>query len=271
MTGPSELVPVADAVPVEVVPFEGETFHAVLVGGEPLVIVRRLCEALCVDARTQRRKLERAAWARTSRVLVTSEAGRVRSSLAIDLPTLPLFLASISKDRVGLPALPNLVAIQRGLADVIRFRFFGKSDALARIDDLEGLLVRALEAERDRKALAARVHALEPKAAVAERIASSDGLHTVAEAAKACGTGPILLFRFLRAERFLLPDGLPYQPHVNAGRAVVRQFLFSKGGRERTSRRVLLTGKGLAYVAAVWAARADALVGEDVRLAEVVR
>ncbi len=252
------------AVRLEVVPFEGEIFHAVLVGDEPLVIVRRLCEALRVDARSQRRKLERAEWARTSRVMTTLESGRVRSSLAIDLPTLPLFLASISKDRVSLAALPNLVAIQRGLADAIRARFFGKSDAIARTDDLEALLERALESERDRKALSARVHALEPRAAVADRIASSDGLHTIGAAAKAIGTGPNRLFAFLRRERFLLADGLPFQSHVDAGRAVVRQFPFNDAtGKPRTSRRTMLTGKGFAYVVALWQSRADS---EDVRL-----
>ena len=257
------LAPV-EAPQVESVPFEGSVFLVALVSGEPLILVRRLCEALRVDVRTQRRKLERAAWARTSRVFMTSEAGRVRSSLAIDLPTLPLFLASISKDRVGLPALPNLVAIQRGLADVIRSRFFGRRDALARPDDLEAILVRALESERERKALAARVHALEPRAAVADRIASSEGLHTVGAVAKAIGTGPNRLFAFLRRERFLMLDGLPFQIHVDAGRALVRQFTFTDpGGTSRTSRRTMLTGRGLAFVTALWQSRADA---DDIRL-----
>lgn len=254
----------AEAARVETVPFEGAAFLVAIVAGEPLILVRRLCEALRVDVRTQRRKLERAAWARTSEVITTSERGRVRSSLAIDLPTLPLFLASISKDRVGLPALPNLVAIQRGLPDAIRDRFFGKGEQIARADDLEALLVRALESERDRKVLAARVHALEPKAAVADRIATSEGFHPIGEAAKAIGTGPNRLFAFLRRERFLLPDGLPYQLQVDAGRAVVRQFSFNDAsGKLRTSRKTLLTGRGVAYVTALWHARADA---EDVRL-----
>lgn len=251
----AELV-AAESARVETVPFEGAVFLVAIVSGEPLILVRRLCEALRVDVRTQRRKLERAAWARTSKVLTTSEAGRVRSSLAIDLPTLPLFLASISKDRVSLAALPNLVAIQRGLADAIRTRFFGKGEEIARADDLEALLVRALESERDRKALSARVHALEPRAAVADRIASSGGLHSIGAAAKAIGSGPNRLFAFLRRERFLLADGLPFQIHVDAGRATVRQFPFNDAtGKPRTSRRTMLTGKGLAYVTALWAAR----------------
>jgi phage antirepressor YoqD-like protein len=259
----AELVTAA-AARIDTVPFEGSTFLVALVDGEPLILVRRICEALRVDVRTQRRKLERAAWARTSKVLVTSEAGRVRASLAIDLPTLPLFLASISKERVGLPALPNLVAIQRGLPDAIRDRFFGPREPIGRADDLEALLERALDAERDRKALAARVCALEPKAAVADRIAASEGLHPIGGAAKAIGTGPNRLFAFLRRERFLMPDGLPFQIHVDSGRAIVRQFTFTDpGGKSRTSRRTMLTGRGLAFVTALWQARGDA---DDVRL-----
>ena len=63
------------------------------------------------------------------------------------------------------------------------------------------------------------------------------------------GTGQNSLFRFLRQERLLMPNNLPYQQHIDAGyfRVVERQYN-DRLGESHIYTRTLVTGKGLAFI-----------------------
>ena len=255
------MTPALEGVPeVEIFALDGVSLEFVRTSAGPFVSIGSISRAFGLDDRAQRRRIESRSWARPRVVAARGRVlgARARRLVCIHADVVPMFLATVDASRVASSVRPRLVDFQARCAVVLREFFYGAPRVgvdPARVSRTEALEL-ALAASRERDALEARVLALEPKAAVAERIASSEGFHSVGEVAKAVGTGPNRFFKFLRAERFLLSDGLPFQAHVDAGRAVVREFLFADAsGKTRTSRRTLLTGKGLAYVTALWAAR----------------
>ncbi len=249
---------------LELLPVGDLAFGFVRTPEGPFFVLGSVCDAFGISARAQRERLSRRCpWA-IWRLVRIRQGSQRREVFCVSADSLPLWLGTLDPSRIALSLRPKLIDFQRTCAAVLRDFFFGSREATdAKAITRTQALELALAASRERDALEGRVLALEPKAAVADRIASSEGFHTVGEVAKACGTGPNRFFKFLRAERFLLADGLPFQNHVDAGRAVVREFLFADAsGKTRASRRTLLTGKGLAYATALWAARgADSAAG----------
>jgi phage antirepressor YoqD-like protein len=246
---------------LERLPFEDLAFEFVRTADGPFFVLGSLCEAFGIDARSQRHRLSnplRTPWASCRVIMTLQVRGQARSLFCLDLNSVPLWLGTLDTSRVALAMRPRLVEFQRRCAAVLRDFFFGRAVAFdGRNLSRTAALELALDASRERDALDQRVALLTPKAAVADRLTSTEGLHTVEEAAKAIGTGRNRLFRFLRAQRFLLPNGFPYQTHVDAGRSLVREFVFVQNGRERAVGRTHLTAKGLAYVTALWRAKAD--------------
>jgi hypothetical protein len=93
--------------------------------GTVWVVVRRVCEALGIDAKTQQRKIEsRSTWA--TKVIMTSDAsGRSRMQTCIDLDSLPVWLANVDEARVSDAVRPKLVRFQREVRDVLARHFGG--------------------------------------------------------------------------------------------------------------------------------------------------
>ena len=97
--------------------------------------------------------------------------------------------------------------------------------------------------------LEAKVHEQAPKARFHDAVSDAINCQSVQEVAKVLRTGPKRLFQFLRDEKLLMRNNLPYQQYIDAGyfRVVERQY--SDGHREsHTYTRTLVTGKGLAYI-----------------------
>ena len=119
---------------------------------------------------------------------------------------------------------------------------------------LHEALALAATLEHERMALACKVSeqaddisVLEPKAAFADRVANSEGFHTIAAAAKILGTGQNRLFQWLRVHEFLIYGTCtPFQRHIETGLFAVKERVYrDEFGHDHIKARTLITGKGM--------------------------
>lgn len=114
------------------VPFQSDRLQAVRDGEAVWVVVRRVCDALGVDPEAQQARLtdkERSPWATTSVTQAVAADGKIRAVFAVDLDSLPMWLATISPKRVRPEARDKLIAYQKECARVLRDHFFGRQVA----------------------------------------------------------------------------------------------------------------------------------------------
>ena len=126
--------------------FHGDTNDVVEKEGMLWVSVRRICEALGIDDRTQRRKLQSAAWARG--VIMTSRdaKGRNQEVFLCDLDSLPIWFASITPSKVAPEVRDKLVLYQNEAARVLRDHFLGNPGHQHRQrEDIRTMAVRERE------------------------------------------------------------------------------------------------------------------------------
>lgn len=92
---------------------------------------------------------------------------------------------------------------------------------------------------------------LAPRAAFADQVSAATNAMPVAEVAKIFGTGEVRFFRWLRSQKFLMENNLPYQEFLDRGYFRVKEGTFRTGGsgEPRTFRQTLITGKGQTYLA----------------------
>lgn len=164
--------------------FHGDKLD-VLPDGERLwVSLRRACEALGVDADSQRKKLAEKEWACTALITVQLPGdAQGREILFLDLDSLPMWLATIEPSRVAEHVRPKLVTYQREAARALRDHFLGRRGPQAVPCDRAHLSaddVRRIVREGMAEALAgvggpglghggARIHVLNPLLEIARR------------------------------------------------------------------------------------------------------
>lgn len=134
------------------VPFDGDALDAARADGTIWIAVARTCDALGIDTEGQRQRLVRSPWAWTC-VMQVQLAGDAqgRRVFAVDLDSLPMWLATIDASRVSPDAAPKLIRYQREAARVLREHFFGPArpaplpavDARAEMASLLGRLAAA--------------------------------------------------------------------------------------------------------------------------------
>lgn len=96
---------------------------------------------------------------------------------------------------------------------------------------------------------AAQLTAQAPKVRFAEAVGAAENLQKIGEVAKALNTGSRRLWAFLREERILLPNDLPYQQHLEAGRFKVVEVPYRDGdGAQRIKLETRVTGKGVTFL-----------------------
>lgn len=106
-----------------------------------------------------------------------------------------------------------------------------------------------ITSEKERLRLAHENKELQPKAEFFDDVAEAEGMHSVSEVAQMLGTGEKRLFKFLREQKILKGDNLPYQRYLDAGYvAVVEKPFQDFYGRERLSSKAMFTGKGLTWL-----------------------
>lgn len=99
--------------------------------------------------------------------------------------------------------------------------------------------------------LAERVEALEPRAAVADKIAKASGLRTLSEFGKVM-IGPRAIFDRLASDGIIYRQAgrwAPYQEHIDAGRFVVRMQTYEANGHDELVPQMYVTGKGEVWLA----------------------
>lgn len=105
------------------VPFRGGHLLAAQLEGEVWVPLLPVCEALGVSPQGQLAKLRAKPWATIKIILSVAGDGKARQLAAVDLRSLPLWLATIEPSRVKPEAREALVAYQREAADAL-YRHF---------------------------------------------------------------------------------------------------------------------------------------------------
>ena len=120
----AELIPIA-------VPGTDRDIVATLIEGKPMVSHRHACNAIGVDPKSQRDKLNGKSWA--CGVLITSQLPgetQAREYYMIDRRTFTMWLATIDTNRVSAEARPIIEAFQAEAADALDAYFNGTSPAL---------------------------------------------------------------------------------------------------------------------------------------------
>lgn len=120
---------------IQLFQFAGHQLDVQRKGDDVFVSVKRVCEALGIDDRSQRAKLEEKPWAVGVMSTSTGPDGKSYQMYMLHLDSLPMWLATIDTNRVAPDARPTLITFQTRCAKVLRDHFFGGSalnaDALA--------------------------------------------------------------------------------------------------------------------------------------------
>lgn len=109
---------------------------------------------------------------------------------------------------------------------------------------LEALVV----SEKEKLSLQERTKELEPKAQAYDTMLSGNNAQTMAEVAKLLGTGRNRLFDFLREQKILLRNTLPYQEYLDRGYFKVRQVPVKRSQGVTNMPQTLVTAKGVDFI-----------------------
>ena len=112
-----------------IVPFNfyGDNLDVVNDNDTLWISVRRVCEALGIDRKTQQRKLQNCHWATGVMMTLVDPNGRYRDAFMIDLYSLPIWLVTISPNKVSDHIHDRLVLYQKEAAKVLANHFFNKA------------------------------------------------------------------------------------------------------------------------------------------------
>lgn len=151
----SELIPRAEIIAV---PFLDGHIPAVMVDGEPHVVLKPIVDLLGINWASQYAKLSAAQWACI--VLVATQLpgeAQARQAVAVTLETFAIWLAGIQEGRVAEEARQTVIAYKREAGRALRDHFFGAPAQEVRktgddLDLIEGMVAAIRE---DRRRLAA--------------------------------------------------------------------------------------------------------------------
>ena len=216
-------------------------------GGEGYAVVRRMCEALGIDHKNQREKLQSAPWA--CGVLITSRdvTGRDQELYCLHVRSVAMWLATIDANRVSESARPTLVQFQREAADAL-YRWAAGAAVPQSFEAMTLAVVTGLQSRVAEQS--ARLAIAEPKAEAFTAYVDAPGALSLRDAAKHLGrkqdewiaellaSGKLYRQRTRDPKRMVLRA---YAQHVDAGWFVLR-FI---DGLEFPQ--VLVTRKGLEH------------------------
>ena len=113
------------------------------------------------------------------------------------------------------------------------------------------LAARAWADEREARQLSeSKIKELAPKAQVYDAISDASGLKTVAEVSKVLGTGERRLFAWLRDQKILMSNNIPYQQYLTQGYFEVKSRPIANINQNFSQ--TYFTGRGEVWLAKVW-------------------
>jgi prophage antirepressor-like protein len=93
-----------------------------------------------------------------------------------------------------------------------------------------------------------QIAAMKPKAEAHDRFISGENLQTMSQVAKALGTGRNRLFKFLREQKILMSNNMPYQQYIDRGYFEVKETPKELGGRQINFTQTYVTAKGVDFI-----------------------
>ena len=93
-----------------------------------------------------------------------------------------------------------------------------------------------------------QIAAMKPKAEAHDRFISGENLQTMAQVAKVLGTGRNRLFKFLREQKILMSNNMPYQQYIDRGYFEVKETPKELGGRQINFTQTYVTAKGVDFI-----------------------
>jgi len=119
--------------------------------------------------------------------------------------------------------------------------------------DIERMTLQVIQYHAGRvKELEAELAVALPKAELADRIASADGLKSLSEVGKINGIGPGKIFDILVSLKVIYRTGkswVPYQDYIDRGLFVVRESTYEADGIDHLYSKTYVTGKGELWLA----------------------
>jgi phage antirepressor YoqD-like protein len=188
---------VAPRAEVIAVPFLGGHIPAVLIDGEPHVILKPIVDLLGIGWAPQYTKLSAAQWACIT-LVVTQLPGeaQVRQVVTVSLETFSVWLAGLQEGRVSADARETVLRYKQEAGRALRDHFFGsphigEGDELAELELANARLGKAIEiAKRERagRELAeAEIEVMAPAVEAYEQMIDSRGLIPMAVFAQQSG------------------------------------------------------------------------------------
>ncbi len=149
------------------VPGTEAAITAAEIDGRPMAALKPMCDAIGIDDRSQRRKLQSKSWATGVIMTSVAEDGKSREMYMIDRRTMTMWLATIDESRVAEEARPVVVAFQAEAADALDAYFHDggainpsatedQLDRLARQAHAQAAVIQALKGIVDPKHLEAK-------------------------------------------------------------------------------------------------------------------
>ena len=105
--------------------FYGDDIEVVKDDQDLWVSVRRICESLGIDRKSQQTKLKNKQWARRVIFTLPDSRGHKQDAFCIHIDTLPMWLATIDSSRVAETVRTKLLRYQKEATDVLRDYFYG--------------------------------------------------------------------------------------------------------------------------------------------------
>lgn len=138
--------------------------------------------------------------------------------------------------------------------------YFRKKELLQQLDSymIDDPIKRAerwIEEQKEKKALEQKIEEDKPKVEFAEQVHDSTNLSSIEDFAKALHDEDIhigrnKLYKWLRENKYLMHNNVPYQQFIDRGLFAVTEGTYVAKGEVRTAYTTRITGKGQLYITA---------------------